>query len=371
MDERIPAFTLKRQIESLEPQLMEALKRVVESGQFILGDEVNRLEQDLSQRLGVAAVGVANGSDALYLCLLALGIGPGDEVIAPPFTFFATAGSILRTGAKPVFADVRPDTFNLDPDAALARVTPRTRAILPVHLFGLMADMVALERGYPGPIVEDAAQAILASQNGRVAGTVGILGGFSFFPTKNLGAFGDGGLVTSRDPALADRVRKLRVHGAGRKYFHDEMGINSRLDAMQAAVLRVKLTYLMEWTERRVRLAQRYRHALTDAGLDAWVRPQVVPPGFFSVYHQFTVRATDRDGLAAHLAAQGIGTQIYYPYPLHLLPAFSALGHRPGDFPVAEALAGEVLSLPMFPELTDAEVDRVVSAIKGFYRGRS
>lgn len=368
----IPAFSLSRQIAALKPDLDQAWERVLASGQFILGPEVSALESSLSEVIpGVTAIAVANGSDALYLSLLALGVGAGDEVVTTPFTFFATAGSILRVGGKPVFADVDPDTFNLDPDQALARVTPRTRALLPVHLFGLMADMAALQSGFSGPIVEDAAQAILAKQNGRAAGTVGELGCFSFFPTKNLGAFGDAGLVVSRVLALADTVKTLRVHGARKKYYHEMMGTNARLDALQAAMLRVKLPHLMQWTERREALADRYRRLFVDQGLIGEVRPQAVPDGYRHVYHQFTVRVEDRDALQGHLQRDGIGSTVYYPHPLHLMPVFSDLGYREGSLPVAERLSREVLSLPMFPELTDDEVDQVVESLARFYRGHA
>jgi dTDP-4-amino-4,6-dideoxygalactose transaminase len=367
--DKIPGFSLKEQMETLEPELLEAMRRVIRSGQFIQGPEVQALEAEMEALLGVPVVGVANGSDALYLSLAALGVGPGDTVVTTPFTFFATAGSILRTGARPVFADVDPDTFNLDPDQALSRVTPRTRAILPVHLFGLMADIEALERGFSGPIVEDAAQAILATQNGRVAGTVGALGCFSLFPTKNLGALGDAGLVTSRVPELLEKVRTLRVHGASRKYYHEMLGINSRLDAVQAALVRVKLPHLPAWTARREGLAQRYTDGLASLGLAGQVQRQAVPAGFRHVYHQYTVRVERRDELQQYLASQGIGSTVYYPHPLHLMPVFADLGHRPGDFPVAEELSRSVLSLPLYPELTEAQVDRVVERLGRFYRG--
>jgi dTDP-4-amino-4,6-dideoxygalactose transaminase len=366
----IPSFTLTRQNAQLEAEIMAAVKRVVASGHFILGPEVEAFERRVAERLGVWTVGVGNGSDALYLALAALGVGPGDEVITTPFTFFATAGSIVRTGARPVFADVDPETFNLSAAAALDRVGPRTRAILPVHLFGLMADVVALVEQFAGWVVEDAAQALLAAQYGKLAGTIGHAAAFSFFPTKNLGAFGDGGLVAARDEVVARRVRALRAHGATRKYYHEwPGGINSRLDALQAAILSVKWPYVDTWTERRRRLAARYRAGLSAHGLEQWVRPQKEPPGFYHVYHQFTVRATDRDALAAYLRKAGVETQVYYPYPLHLLPALSDLGYRAGDFPVAESLAREALSLPLFPELADAEVDRVVELVARFYHG--
>lgn len=369
----IPSFTLTEQIAALRPELDAAWARVVDSGQFIQGPEVAALEREAAQLLGsgVTAVGVANGSDALYLALCALGVGPGDDVITTPFTFFATAGSILRTGARPVFADIDRDTFNLDTAGALARVTPRTRAILPVHLFGLMADVTTMGRQFPGPIVEDAAQAILASRDGRVAGTVGALGCFSFFPTKNWGAFGDAGLVTTRDEALADQVKMLARHGARQKYYHEVPGINSRLDALQAAVLRVKLGHVAEWTAARQALAARYTQGIADAGLAGWVTPQAVPDGAQHVYHQYTVRAHARDALAAHLKAAGIGTTVYYPHALHLMPALAAAGVGAGAFPEAERLTREALALPLFPELAPAAVDRVVDAVAAFYRGRS
>ncbi len=371
--QHIPGFSLTDQIAALRPELDAAWARVVDAGQFIGGPEVEALEREAAGQIGggVAAVGVANGSDALYLALRALDVGPGDEVITTPFTFFATAGSILRTGARPVFADIDRDTFNLDPAGALARVTPRTRAILPVHLFGLMADLATMARQFPGPIVEDAAQAILASRDGRVAGAAGALGCFSFFPTKNWGAFGDGGLVAARDPELADRVRMLARHGARRKYFHEVPGINSRLDALQAAVLRVKLQHVAGWTAARQALAARYTQRFAEAGLGEWVTPQAVPRGAQHVYHQYTVRARDRDALAAHLKARGIGTTVYYPHALHLMPALAAPGVGAGAFPEAERLTQEALSLPLYPELATSAVDRVVEAVAAFYRGRA
>ncbi|MHB1611482.1 MAG: DegT/DnrJ/EryC1/StrS family aminotransferase [Sulfobacillus sp.] len=367
----IPSFTLSRQIALLGPAIGDRLTEVMASGQFILGPVAAQFETEIATVIGARhAVGVANGSDALYLALLALGIGPGDEVLTTPFTFFATAGSILRTGAKPVFTDIQLDTFNMDPDIALARVTPRIRAMLPVHLFGLMTDMTALARGYAGPIVEDAAQAIGASLYGHAAGTMGSLGCFSFFPTKNLGAFGDAGLVTSEDGALAAKVRILRVHGASKKYFHDTLGINSRIDAVQAAILSVKLPYLAEWTKRRIAVAARYTKGLTQLGVSEIVCP-ITPEGFVHVFHQYTIRASRRDALAAYLKEQGIGTTVYYPLSLHLQPVFKDLGYKAGDFPHSETAQETVLSLPMFPELLDSEVDQVVQAIAAFYGHRA
>ncbi len=362
----IPSFTLSRQVKTIGPEIEAAISEVIASGQFVLGPSVSHFESRVAQAIGAAhAIGVANGSDALYLALLALGVGPGDEVITTPFTFFATAGSILRTGAKPVFSDIDVDTFNMDPDLALARVTPRTRAMLPVHLFGLMADMPSLIR-FRGPVIEDAAQAIGAAIDGQTAGTIGAMGCFSFFPTKNLGAFGDAGLVTTNEDTLAARLKVLRVHGASKKYYHESLGINSRLDAMQAAILSVKLPYLEEWTARRIAIAARYTQGFLDLGISE-VIPPVVPPGYRHVFHQYTIRAQSRDGLANALKEAGIGSTVYYPTSLHLQPVFQSLGYRPGAFPHSEEAERTVLSLPMFPELEDNEVDQVVEAIARFY----
>ncbi len=362
----IPSFTLSRQVEALGPEIEAAIAKVIASGQFVLGPKVQQFETEVARVIGAShAIGVANGSDALYLALMALGIGPGDEVITTPFTFFATAGSILRTGAKPVFSDIQLDTFNMDPDLALARVTPRTRAMLPVHLFGLMADMSPLSR-FSGPVVEDAAQAIGATVNGQPAGTVGAMGCFSFFPTKNLGAFGDAGLVTTNDDGLASNLKVLRVHGASKKYYHEHLGINSRLDALQAAILSVKLPYLAAWTERRIAVAARYTKGLVDIGISEVVPPSV-PEGYRHVFHQYTIRADKRDALAQALKEEGIGSTVYYPTSLHLQPIFADLGYGSGAFPHSEEAEATVLSLPMFPELEDDEVDQVVESIARFY----
>ena len=362
----IPAFDLKRQTTVIANDVLLSIQRVLDSSQFILGNTVKDFEETIGRYIGASAIGVANGSDALYLALLALNIGRGDEVITTPFTFFATAGSILRTGAKPVFSDIQLDTFNMDPDLASAHVTPRTRAMLPVHLFGLMADLPQLAAHFDGPIVEDAAQAIGASWNHRAAGTAGILGCFSFFPTKNLGAYGDAGLVSSRNPELLQQVRHLRVHGSSKKYVHEMLGINSRLDAMQAAVLSVKLPYLPAWTRRRQAIATLYDSLFRHQGIEEVTVP-VVPSEAVHVYHQYTIRAMRRDDLMSFLKQRGIGSTVYYPVPLHLQPILKDLGYRRGDFPVSEKASEEVLSLPMFPELTDDEVTRVVDTIGEFY----
>ncbi len=343
------------------------MTEVIEAGQFILGGTVAAFEEEIAGALDVThAVGVANGSDALYLALLAAGVGPGDEVVTTPFTFFATAGSISRVGAKPVFSDVDRDTFNMDPAKALAQVSPRTRAMLPVHLFGLMVDMAPLLAGFAGTVIEDAAQAIGARRDGYRAGSAGAMGCFSFFPTKNLGAFGDGGVVTTQDGSLAEALRILRTHGSRRKYLHERFGVNSRLDALQAAVLRVKLPHLADWTARRQAIAARYTAGFSALGVSE-VLPPAVPAGSVHVFHQYTVRAERRDALKAHLNQAGIGSTVYYPVPLHLQPVFAELGYGPGDFPASEELSRTALSLPVFPELVDDEVDAVIEAVAAFY----
>jgi len=363
---RIPAFDLSRQTRQLEPELREAIAEVALSGQFILGPAVSRFEQTFGEAFGVNAIGVANGSDALYLALRALDIGPGDEVITTPFTFFATAGSVLRTGAHPVFTDIQLDTFNMDPVEASAHVSPRTRAMLPVHLFGLMVDVDTLRARFGGPVIEDAAQAVGARFHGQWAGAVGDMAGFSFFPTKNLGAWGDAGMVTTKIPELADKVRMFRVHGSRQKYHHEALGINSRLDTLQAAVLSVKWTYWPEWTARRQALAARYTAYLKDLGVSEVV-PPTIPSEAEHVFHQYTIRADRRDALKAYLHDQGIGSTVYYPLPLHLQPVLQDLGYREGQFPHAEEASRTVLSLPMFPELTEDEVVQVVETIARFY----
>ncbi len=367
----IPSFTLSRQLAEIGPEATQAIREVMASGQFILGSGVQQFEESIAALTHSAyAVGVGNGSDAIYLALKAAGIGAGDEVLTTPFTFFATAGSILRTGAKPVFIDIRLDTFNMDPEQAAARITPRTRAMLPVHLFGLMADMDALRQNFSGVVVEDAAQAIGASMRGQMAGSVGDLAAFSFFPTKNLGAFGDGGMVTTSREDWAQKLRALRAHGSTRKYHHEFLGINSRLDALQAAVLNVKLPYLAGWTADRQRLAARYTEGLSRLDVEE-IHVPVVPEGFTHVFHQYTIRVRDRDRLAAYLKAQGIGSTVYYPLSLHRQPALQEYGYHAGDFPRSEQAEREVLSLPMFPELREDEVDQVVEAIGRFYRGKA
>jgi len=369
---QIPSFDLTRQNAELKDELLEALASVIERRQFILGENVSAFEKEVARLCGVKfGIGVGNGSDALYLALLALGIGPGDEVITTPFTFFATAGSIARTGARPVFVDIDAATWNLDPALIEAKITPRTRAILPVHLYGCPAEMgaiVALAEKYNLKIIEDAAQAIGAAYKGKKVGSFGDAACLSFFPTKNLGAFGDAGMVVTDNPDLADKVRLLRVHGARPKYYHQLLGVNSRLDELQAAVLKLKLEHLSRWNERRRSIASLYSQLLKGLAEEGLLRLPSVPEGMEHIFHQYTIQAGERDKLQAWLKERGIGSTIYYPQPLHLQKVFASYGHKEGDFPVAERAAREVLSLPMFPELTDDEVKIVAEAIIEFFK---
>jgi dTDP-4-amino-4,6-dideoxygalactose transaminase len=364
----VPLLDLKAQYAGIRTEIRAALDRVAESQQFILGPEVEALEREVAAFVGAEhGIGMSSGTDALLAALMALDVGAGDEVVMPTFTFFATAGVAARLGAVPVFVDIDPDTFNVDPAALAAAITPRTRAIIPVHLFGRVADMDAVmahaaERAIP--VIEDAAQAIGATgAGGQGAGAVGDMGAFSFFPSKNLGGFGDGGMVTTSDAGLAHRLRLLRMHGMEPKYHHAVVGGNFRLDALQAAVLRVKLPHLDSWRDGRRRNAEIYRTLFRSAGLDATVRLPDDVPGH--VYNQFVVRVPDRDRVRAALAAAGIATEIYYPLPLHLQPCFRPLGYEPGMLPHAEQAAAEVLALPIYPELTPAQIAAVVSALAG------
>ena len=372
----VPLLDLKRQYHSIEEEIWPRIRQVVEAQSFILGQPVADLESAVSRYLGVDhSVGVASGTDALLLPLLSLDMEPGDEVITTPFTFFATAGAIHNAGGRPVFVDIEPSTFNLDVEAVEAAIGPRTRAIVPVHLFGQMADMVRLreiadENGVM--LLEDAAQAIGAAQrvDGEWAatGALGDCAAFSFFPSKNLGAFGDGGMISTNDPRLADRLRRLRVHGGLKMYHHEEVGTNSRLDALQAAILLGKLPHLEEWSEARRRNASWYDRRFEAMEAAEVLRRPVLEEGRRSVFNQYTIRARDRDGLQAHLKEAGIGCAIYYPVPLHLQPCFSYLGYARGDFPESERAADEVLSLPVFGELEPRELDEVADAVEGYYR---
>jgi dTDP-4-amino-4,6-dideoxygalactose transaminase len=372
----IPLLDLRAQYASIRGEIEDAVLRVLESQQCILGPDVAALEEEIAAYCGVRhAIGCGSGTDALLLALRALDIGPGDEVLTTPFTFFATAGAIVNAGATPVFADIDSRTFNLDPASArrVLEQRPRIKAILPVHLYGLCADMdafleLAAERGIP--VIEDAAQAIGAEYRGRRAGSLGAIGCFSFFPTKNLGGAGEGGILTTNDDRLAERLRALRVHGSRVRYYHDEVGTNSRLDTLQAAILRVKLRHLEPWTRRRIELAARYRERLAALGAPVVPPPE---PGYPArhVYHQFVIRAPQRDDVRRQLASRGIASEVYYPMPLHRQKCFARLGYAEGSLPHSERAAREVLALPIYPELSFEAVDRICAAIAEFFASHS
>jgi dTDP-4-amino-4,6-dideoxygalactose transaminase len=374
----VPLLDLDAQYRPLRDQLLAAVTRVCDSQRFIMGPEIEELERELCAQLGVKhAITVSSGTDALLLALMALGIKTGDEVVTTTFSFFATAGAISRLGATPVLVDIDPATFNIDPAQAAAAITPRTKAILPVHLFGLSADMdplMAAAQRAGVPVIEDAAQAIGATYGSRPLGAIGALGCFSFFPSKNLGAFGDAGLLTSEDDALAERARLLRTHGMKPKYYHHLVGANFRMDALQAAVLRVKAPHLAAWTAGRRANAARYRQLFHEAGLDAHrsssgqavVALPVEPANRTHIFNQFVIRTSDRDGLKRHLDQRGIGNEIYYPVPFHLQPCFADLGYRAGAFPHAERAALESLAIPIYGELTASQQEEVVAAVGEF-----
>lgn len=372
--QHIPLLDLKAQFAPLRGRVLDAIARVCDSQQFILGPEVERLERELAELLEIShAIGVSSGTDALLAALMALDVGPGDEVVTTPFSFFATAGSIARLGGRPVFVDIDRATFNIDPTAIAAAITSKTKAIMPVHLFGQSADMAPIlevSKRTGVPVVEDAAQAIGARYRGTPVGGMGVVGCFSFFPTKNLGAFGDAGLITTADGALARKLRAIRQHGGEVKYHHNLVGGNFRIDALQAAILRVKLPYLDDWTAARRRNAQRYEALFKDAGLGGTVMLPQRSADSTHVYNQFVVRVPERDRVRAHLQSSGIGTEVYYPVPLHLQPCFHELGYRAGSLPVAETAANEALALPIYGELTDAQQSSVVQAIANFFQRR-
>ncbi|HEU4994677.1 MAG TPA: DegT/DnrJ/EryC1/StrS family aminotransferase [Gemmatimonadaceae bacterium] len=367
----VPLLDLKAQHATIRDEIVGAMMDVVDSQLFILGESVEKLEQDVARLSRTKhAIGCASGTDALLLAFRALDIGRGDEVVTTPFTFFATAGTIHNVGATPVFADIEPRTFNLDTAAAKAVVTPRTKAVVPVDLFGQMAPIECIRELLPTlPVIEDAAQSIGATRTiggkERLAGEAATIGTFSFFPSKNLGGYGDGGMMVTQDDELATRLRRLRVHGGLKTYFHDEVGYNSRLDALQAAVLRAKLRHLEGWSEKRRANAQYYNEAFADI-------PQIVTPFVdpknVSIFNQYTIRAERRDELQQFLAARKVGSAVYYPLPLHLQPCFAYLGYKEGAFPESERAAKEVISLPVFPELTRSQLDEVVDAVTSFYR---
>jgi len=368
----VPALNLRAQYQTIRDEIEPIVQQILESQYFVMGPEVAGLEAEIADYVGSAhGIGCASGSDALLLPLLAAEFGPGDEVVTTPYTFFATGGSIWRTGARPVFVDIEPDTYNIDPARIEAAITPRTKAIIPVHLYGQTADMnpiLEIAERHGLMVLEDAAQAIGAAYQGRRAGTLGSVAAFSFYPSKNLGGFGDGGMMTTDDPVLAHRLARIRVHGMEPKYHHHEVGVNSRLDALQAAVLRVKLRHLDAWTTARREVADRYRSLFASHGLDEMVDLPIERPGNFHVYNQFVVRVPGslRDELREYLTDRKIGTEIYYPIPLHLQVCFASLGHKLGDFPNAEAAARETIALPMYPELTEADQRHVVGSMRQF-----
>ena len=369
---KVPLLDLKAQFDTIREEVLSAVLEVVEAQRFVMGDQVKQLEEAVADYSGARfGIACASGTDALLLSLKALNLESGDEVITSPFTFFATAGAITNAGGTPVFVDIDPVTFNFDIGQVEAAITPRTRAIVPVHLFGQMVSMervMALAEAHGLQVVEDAAQAIGARREidgtWRRAGELGRTGAFSFFPSKNLGAWGDGGMIVTQDEALADRLQKLRMHGGAKQYYHEEVGTNSRLDTLQAAVLLTKLTHLGDWAAGRRAKADYYNAAL--GGLDG-VEPPVTDSKNEHVYHQYTVRVRDRDGLKTHLADNGIGSAVYYPKALHMQPCFAPLGYSQGQFPEAERACREVLSLPVYPELKDEQQTAVVDAIRGFY----
>jgi len=367
----VPLLDLKAQYLPLREQMLESITRVCDSQRFILGPETEALERDLAGLVGVPdAIGVSSGTDAILVALMALGIGPGDEVITSTYSFFATAGCVVRVGARPVLVDIDPETFNLDPRAVEAAITPRTKAIMPVHLYGQCADMdeimaIATRAGLP--VIEDACQSIGATYRGRQAGSFGAAGCFSFFPSKNLGAFGDGGLVTVTDAEFGKKIRLLRGHGAERRYYHQQVGGNFRIDELQSAVLRVKLPHLDAWTRGRQTNADRYRALFAARGLDE-VKMPVARTDRTHIYNQFIIRLPKRDEVKAHLQASGIGCEVYYPVPFHLQECFQDLGYAPGAFPQAEAAASDSLALPIYGELTEGQQAEVVNAIASVLR---
>jgi dTDP-4-amino-4,6-dideoxygalactose transaminase len=366
----VPLLDLRAQHATIRDEVIPALTDLVDSQLFILGAPVEKLEKDVAELSATKyAIGCANGTDALLLALRALDCGPGSEVITTPFTFFATAGTIHNVGAKPVFVDIDPATFNIDPQAAAAARTSKTAAVVPVDLFGQMAAIEQVASALPGvPLIEDAAQSIGARRRidgtWRMAGEVATIGTFSFFPSKNLGGYGDGGMMVTQDEALAARLKRLRMHGGSRQYFHDEVGFNSRLDSLQAVVLSAKLPHLAAWSAKRRENAAYYSAALS--GIDGITTP-FIDLDNESIFNQYTIRVDRRDELQAHLKSRQIGTSIYYPLPLHLQPCFAYLGYMEGSCPESERAAREVLSLPIYPELTKSQLDEVIDAVGAFY----
>jgi len=374
-DAGVPLLDLAAQYRPIRAEILAALTRVADSQRFILGEEVEAFERQMGRLLETDhAIAVSSGTDALLVAMMALGIGPGSEVITPTYSFFATAGCVCRLGARPVFVDIDPVTFNLNVDGVSRAMTARTRAIVPVHLFGLAADMdplLELARSAGVAVIEDAAQAIGARYHGQQVGRIGDVGCFSFFPSKNLGAFGDAGLVVTSDAALAREMRLLRNHGAEPRYYHARIGGNFRMDAMQAAVLAVKAPHLTAWTDARRRNADRYRTLFDRFDLARLVDLPVEPPGYSHIYNQFVIRGPERDRLRTHMSRDHIGTEIYYPVPFHRQACFADLGHGLGDFPVADHAASTSLALPIYGELTLDQQTRVVRSIARSYEGRT
>ncbi|MEE8186001.1 MAG: DegT/DnrJ/EryC1/StrS family aminotransferase [Thermodesulfobacteriota bacterium] len=377
---KVKLLDLRPQYQFIRDDLLKGIQNVCDAQSFILGENVRKLEEEIADYCNARyAVGVASGSDAILLSLMAIGVGPGDRVITIPYTFFATVSSIVRLGATPIFIDIEPETYNIDPNGLehhIRKISNRKshlstlKAIIPVHLFGQCADMepiLSIARRYGLRVVEDAAQAIGAEYKGKKAGSMGDAGCLSFYPSKNLGGFGDGGMVLVQSKELEERMKVLRVHGSKSKYYHKYVGINSRLDEIQAAILRIKLKYLAKWEKRRIANARRYNQLFKESGLLGTVSIPRVYPHNLSVFNQYVVRVERRDALRTHLAKLGIGTEIYYPVPLHLQRCFKGLGYKRGDFPVSEKAARETIALPIYPELTEVEQRYVVSKIGKFY----
>ncbi len=366
---QIPIFTPVRQYLNLKDEIDSAIQKVLNKGNFILGDEVKEFESKVAEYLGVKyAIGVASGTDALQIALMAIDLKPGDEVITTPFTFVATAETIALLGGKPVYVDIDDRTYNINPDLIEEKITEKTKAIIPVHLYGQPAEMdkiMDIARRYNLYVIEDSAQALGSEYKNRKVCTFGDIACISFFPTKNLGAFGDAGMVVTNNDELAEKIRMIRVHGSKIRYHHEILGVNSRLDTLQASVLLVKLKYLDGWNDKRAEIAEKYSDGLKD--LDGVITPYCEPYNKH-IYHQYTIRTKRRDELAEFLKGKGIQTAVHYPIPLHLQKAFSYFGYKPGDFPIAEQCSKEVLSLPMFPELTDEEIDYVIESVKEFFK---
>jgi dTDP-4-amino-4,6-dideoxygalactose transaminase len=363
---KVPLLDLKAQFLSIEKEVRAAIERVLDTQHFIMGPEVAGLESEVAALVGCShGIGVSSGTDAILCALMALGVGPGDEVIVPTFTFFSTAGCVSRLGARPVFADIEPDTYNMDVKSLPKLITKKTKVIMPVHLFGACADMDAIMEMVKGKniaVIEDAAQALSSKYKGKRAGCLGHIGCFSFFPSKNLGGFGDGGMITTNDANLGDKCRLLRTHGSKPKYYHKIVGANFRLDALQAAVLRAKLPHLDAWSAARRRNAGMYNKLLAGGP----VKLPVVREFNETIYNQYCIRSSKRDALQANLKEKGIGTEIYYPVPLHVQECFADLGYKPGSLPVSEEAAKQVLALPIYPELTEEQIKYVAESVRSF-----